>query len=128
MALLSLLDIPVPLAVGAVVALLVLHRLYYEMTTGARRRRMIRENGCEDVYVYPHRGIGGRLFGLDVIKEMVASGKEGRLHEASRLRNFSNGRKTLKFKILRQRSKSDQGRGRLVPRKQGSPVHSHRHH
>lgn len=64
---------------------------------------MIRENGCEPVYQYPHKGIGGKLLGLDVIKEMVKSGKEGRMHEATRLRNFSDGRKTLKVKVLRQR-------------------------
>lgn len=62
---------------------------------------MIRENGCKEAYKYPHKGILGKLYGLDVIQEMVESGKEGRMHEATRLRNFKNGIKTLKFKIIR---------------------------
>jgi len=96
-------DVSPPVVIVALVALFALVRIYHEMTTGARRRRMIRENGCEPVYHYPHKGVGGKLLGLDVIKEMVNSVKEGRMHETTRLRNFSNGRKTLKVKILRQR-------------------------
>ncbi|KAK6373919.1 hypothetical protein LTS17_007889 [Exophiala oligosperma] len=103
MAVLSVPNISLPVLIIAFVALFALHRIYFELTTGARRRRMIRENGCEPVYQYPHKGIGGKLLGLDVIKEMVKSGKEGRMHEATRLRNFSDGRKTLKVKVLRQR-------------------------
>lgn len=95
--------IPIPVVILALVAVYALHRLYYEMTTGARRRRLIRDNGCEDVYLYPHKGIMGKLYGVDVIREMVRSGKEGRMHEASRIRNWSNGRKTLKFNLAGRR-------------------------
>ncbi len=105
MAILPHFDVSLSLLVTALVALFALHRIYYEMTTGRRRRRMIRDNGCEEVWSYPHKGIGGKLLGLDVIREMIKSGKEGRLHEANRLRNFSGGRKTLTVKILRNRSK-----------------------
>ncbi len=105
MAVLSIPTIPIPVVLIALVALFALHRISYELTTGARRRRMIRENGCEPVSQYPHKGLGGKLLGLDVIKDMIQSGKEGRMHEATRARNFSNGRKTVKVKVLRTRSK-----------------------
>ncbi|KAK5308561.1 hypothetical protein LTR99_001537 [Exophiala xenobiotica] len=101
MAVLSIPTIPLPVVLIALVALFALNRIYYELTTGARRRRMIRENGCEPVCQYPHKGIGGKLLGLDVIRAMVQSVKEGRMHEATRARNFSNGRNTVKVKVLR---------------------------
>ncbi|KAK5458074.1 hypothetical protein LTS15_004153 [Exophiala xenobiotica] len=101
MAVVSIPTIPLPVVLIALVTLFALNRIYYELTTGARRRRMIRENGCEPVCQYPHKGIGGKLLGLDVIKAMVQSVKEGRMHEATRARNFSNGRNTVKVKVLR---------------------------
>lgn len=103
MAVLGLPEIPLPLVITGVVVLFALQRIYYELTTGARRRRMIRENGCEEVYSYPHKGIGGKLLGLDVIKDMTKAGKEGRFFEAMRFRNFGDGRKTIKIKLLRNR-------------------------
>ncbi|KAI1626903.1 cytochrome P450 [Exophiala viscosa] len=103
MAVLGLPTIPLPLVIVASVAVFALYKIYYELTTGARRRRMIRENGCQEVYAFPHKGIGGYLLGLDVIKEMIQSGKDGRMHEATRLRNFSNGRNTIRLKLMRFR-------------------------
>lgn len=103
MAVLGLPEIPLPLVIVAVVALFAIQRIYYELTTGARRRRMIRENGCEEIYTYPHKGIGGRLLGLDVIKDMTKAGKEGRFFEAMRFRNFKDGRNTIRIKLLRNK-------------------------
>lgn len=95
----SIPHIPIPVILLACVALFALQRIYYELTTGARRRRMIRDNGCREVYHYPHKGILGKLYGWDVVKEMVQSGKDGRMHEATRLRNFANGRYTVKLRF-----------------------------
>lgn len=101
MAAVSILHIPIPAILIAFVVVYALQRIYYELTTGARRRQMIKDNGCEEVVWYPHKGILGNLYGLDVIKDMIKSGKEGRLHEASRLRNFGDGKKTVKVKLAR---------------------------
>lgn len=81
-------------------ATFLLHRIYFELTTGARRRRLVAERGCKPTYQYPHKGILGRWLGLDVLKEFVQSGREGRMQEATRLRNFSNGIKTLQTRRL----------------------------
>ena len=94
---------PTFLAMAAVAAFL-LHRIYWELTTGARRRRVIRENGCEPGYKYPHEGLGGKLLGLDTMGEMIQSAKQGRMHEASRLRNFQDGVKTIRVQSLREES------------------------
>ncbi|OAL26002.1 hypothetical protein AYO20_10271 [Fonsecaea nubica] len=101
MAIMSIPHLPIPVLLIALVAVYALHRIYYELTTGARRRRMIRDNGCEEVVWYPHKGIMGKLYGVDVIKQMVQSGKEGRMNEATRLRNFSSGRNTLKLRMAK---------------------------
>lgn len=74
--------------------------IYFELTTGARRRRMIAEKGCEPPYKYPHKGLLGRWLGIDVLREFVRTGREGRMQEASRLRNFTNGIKTLQTRRL----------------------------
>jgi hypothetical protein len=85
-----------------VIAALLLKRIYYELTTGSRRRAMIRENGCKPVVWFEHQGIMGNLFGLDVMKALLGSAKRGSLHQESRLRNFS-GRNTVIFRILRNK-------------------------
>jgi hypothetical protein len=95
---------PTALALFAVV-LLVVRRLFWEMTVGARRRRLIREHGCEPMYRYPHKGIGGKLLGLDTMKEVISSAKEGRMNEANRLRNWQDGRTNLRIQSLRKESK-----------------------
>ncbi|KIX10328.1 uncharacterized protein Z518_01410 [Rhinocladiella mackenziei CBS 650.93] len=100
MATLSLPHFSIPVIILSLVVIFALRRIWYEMTTGARRHRMIRDHGCQPPYAYPHKGIMGKLWGLDVIKELVRSAKEGNMHEATRLRNWSGGRKTLTFKML----------------------------
>jgi hypothetical protein len=85
----------------AVIALLVLRRVHYELTTGARRRRMIKEHGCQPAWQYPHKGILGKTLGLDLIKEIIKGGKEERPNQATRERFFSNGRNTVQFRLLR---------------------------
>ena len=77
-----------------------LHYLYFQLTTGARRRRMIAERGCKPAYRFPHKGILGRLLGLDVVKELLRTGREGRMQEGTRLRNFANGIYTLQTRRL----------------------------
>jgi hypothetical protein len=85
----------------AVITLLVLKRVHYELTTGARRRRMIKEHGCQPAWQYPHKGILGKALGLDLIKEIVKAGKEERPNQAARERFFLNGRTTVQFHLLR---------------------------
>ena len=91
-----------PTAVAVLLVLLVVRRLMWELTTGARRRRMIREHGCQPAYWYPHKGIQGKLLGLDVLNEALSQHKEGRFAEGARLRNFVNtGVRTLWQRMLR---------------------------
>jgi hypothetical protein len=89
---------PVTLLSCFVVAAFVVKRLHYEVTTGSRRRAMIREHGCKPVVWYEHSGLLGRLFGLDLILAMLSSAKTGTLHQESRERNFK-GRNTLKVRV-----------------------------
>lgn len=77
------------------IVLFLLNRIYFELTTGAARRRMIAEYGCKPAHRYAHKGLLGRWFGLDVLKESIQSGREGRMFEANRLRNFNTGINTL---------------------------------
>src|SRR5450432_1180057 len=85
---------------GAVVALLLLKRVHYELTTGARRRRMIEEHGCQPVWQYPHQGILGKTLGLDLIKDIMKAGKEERPNQATAKRFYANGRNTVRFHLL----------------------------
>ena len=85
----------------AVVVLLVIKRLYYELTTGASRRRMIKEHGCQPVWQYPHQGVLGKTLGIDLIKDVMKAGKAERPNEATRERFFKNGRTTVQFRLLR---------------------------
>ncbi|KAK5944928.1 hypothetical protein PMZ80_002130 [Knufia obscura] len=79
-------SVPGILAVAAV--LLLIKRVYWELTVGANRRRLIKENGCKPVKKYAHKGVLGKLFGYDTMKQSFQAAKQGRLHEMSRLRNF----------------------------------------
>ena len=74
----------------APLALLFLNFLYIRIITYTNRRKLIQENGCEPTYKYPHKGVMGKLLGLDVMKDMLASAKEGNMHEANRMRNWAN--------------------------------------
>jgi hypothetical protein len=93
----------------AVIALVVLKRVHYELTTGARRRRMIKEHGCQPVWQYPHKGILGRTLGIDLIKDIVKAGKEERPNQATRERFYLNGRNTVKFHLLRSQCMAPPG-------------------
>ena len=86
----SLIDI-----IGYLIVVLAIRRVYYELTTGAARRAIIKEHGCEPVYHWPHRGILGKLLGLDVIREQIKDDKVGRTFEGNRQRLFMK-RHTLK--------------------------------
>lgn len=90
-----------PILLVAVVALLLLKRVHYELTTGARRRRMIQEHGCQPVWQYPHQGILGKTLGLDLIQSIIQAGKEERPSQATQARFFANGRSTVQFRLLR---------------------------
>ena len=95
----SIPHIPFSAILIAIVAFVVFRRVYFELTTGARRRQMIKQNGCEEAKWYPHKGIMGNLFGLDLVKDMIESGREGRLNEASRIRSWSDGKFTMKLRL-----------------------------
>lgn len=84
----------------AVVVLLALRRLYFELTTGAARRKMIRDHGCQPVWRYPHKGVLGNLLGLDMLQDIVASAKAGRMMERGRIRNFGSGHHTMQARVL----------------------------
>ena len=82
---LSLLDIIIYLIVFWAIK-----RIYFELTTGAARRAIIKEHGCKPVYHWQHQGILGRLFGLDLIREFTEDDRNGRTYEGARLRFFSD--------------------------------------
>ena len=90
----SVLDI-----VGYVVVFLALKRIYYELTTGAKRRAIIKEQDCKPVYHWPHRGILGKLLGLDIIRLQLGDFKEGRSFEGVRQRFFMD-RNTVQAKSM----------------------------
>lgn len=84
---------------AAVAALLIVKRLYWEVTIGASRRRLIKENGCQPVKKYPHKGILGKLFGYDTIKLNYYAAKTGHAQEIGRARNFST-QNTIQIRSL----------------------------
>lgn len=81
------------------VALLVLRWIYWQITVGVKRRRMIREYGCLPTRHYPHKGLLGKLFGYDTLKENLKWGAKGQLLEVNRKRNFADGN-TIKVRVL----------------------------
>lgn len=97
------LPLPLPLFLLAVVAFLVLKRVYYELTTGATRRRIIKEHGCQPVWQYPHQGILGKTLGIDLIRDIVKAGKEERSNQRTRERFFASGHNTVQFRLLRRK-------------------------
>jgi hypothetical protein len=92
---------PLQILLLSILALLVFRRAYYEFTIGASRRRMIKEHGCQPTYQYPHKGMLGKMLGIDLIREIMAAGKEERPNEATRQRFFMNGHNTVQFRLLR---------------------------
>lgn len=79
-----------PVIFGIIAACFVLKRIYWEVTVGANRRRLIKEHGCKPLYRYPHKGILGYFFGYDTMKENYVAFKRGDFNEVSRRRNFKN--------------------------------------
>jgi hypothetical protein len=90
----SLLDIALLLIVFSV-----LKRIYYELTTGAARRAIIKQHGCQPVYRYKHRGFFGKLLGVDVILDSMEDDKKGRAFDAARERFFRD-RNTVQVNSL----------------------------
>src|SRR5271163_3569307 len=111
-----------PFLLVALVAVFAMRRIHYELTTGARRRKMIRENGCQPVVHYQHQGILGKLFGVDVIHDLVSSARVGQMHQRTRIRNYSE-RSTIQFRMLFTECES-------IARfsEPSDDEHSHRHH
>lgn len=93
--------VSVPTLLAAVTILLILKRLYWELTVGSARRRMIKEHGCQPIKKYPHKGIFGKLFGYDTMSENVRAAKAGHFLETARLRNFK-GRRTVLMRVFRR--------------------------
>lgn len=75
--------------VGYLVVFFAIKRVYYELTIGAARRAIIKEHGCEPVYHWRHRGILGKLLGLDLILQQTEDDKLGRTFEGIRQRLFA---------------------------------------
>ena len=93
--------LPWPTVLAIVASLLIVKRLYWELTIGASRRKLIRDNGCLPVKKYAHKGILGKIWGFDVIKLSYHASKAGNNHETTRLRNFQD-KNTLQVRIFRR--------------------------
>jgi hypothetical protein len=74
-------------------------RIYYESTTGAARRAIIKGHGCKPVHHYRHQGILGKLLGLDIIRQQIKDDKDGRTFEGARDLLFKD-RNTIQIKSL----------------------------
>lgn len=86
---------PLVLIFGAF-ALLILNRIYYELSVGAARRKMIKEHGCLPANKLPHKD---PIFGLDMIMENARNFKQGKFLEAGRERALKYGY-TVQFNLL----------------------------
>jgi len=105
--------VPLQLIIGSVVVLLIAKRILYELTTGAKRRRMIRDNGCQPPFHYPHKGVLGKLLGIDTMREVLRTNKEGTMQSSSRIRNYvNNGVNTLQLTAVGRESKIPRASGR----------------
>jgi len=93
-------NVSLPGIFAAAAVLLLISRIYWELTTGAQRRRLIKENGCKPVKRYPHKGLSGKLFGYDTMKQNFQAAKQGRFHEMARNRNFSHQQHTIQIRNL----------------------------
>lgn len=97
----NLLRVPWAAVVAVAVALLIINKIYWELTVGASRRRMIKEHACQPVKKYPHKGIFGKLFGFDTMKQSIQAANEGRIHEMTRARNWGT-QNTIQLKNFRR--------------------------
>lgn len=89
--------------VWIVVLVVVARQIYWQLTIGVARRRLIRETGALPPRHYKHQGMLGRLFGYDLIKENIAYAKVGGLLDRQRERSFGD-QNTLEFNIMRNKS------------------------
>jgi hypothetical protein len=89
--------------IGYLVILLAAKRIYYELTTGAARRDIIKKHGCEPVYHWSHQGIFRKVLCLDVIQQQMKDAKMGRGCEASR-QMFFKERNTIQTTLMRTES------------------------
>lgn len=85
--------------VGCLVVFFTIKRIYYELTLGATRRAISKENGCKPVYHWRHEGVLGKFFGLDIIKQQLKDDKAGRTFEGVRQRFFKE-RNTVQIRSL----------------------------
>jgi hypothetical protein len=72
--------------------------IYRSLTVGARRRQLIRDHGCQKPYYYPHKGLDGKLFGWDMIRDVMKDLKARRFFPAMRARLYPEGRYTVMFR------------------------------
>ncbi len=91
-----------------VTVLFAIKHIYYELTTGAARRAIIKDNGCKPVYHWRHQGLLGKLLGLDIIQQQIKDDKAGRTFEGARQRFFKD-RNTVQTRSLGIESKSHFG-------------------
>jgi hypothetical protein len=73
--------------VGYLVVFLIIKRIYYELTSGAARRAIIKRHGCEPVHHWQHRAFG-KLFGLDLVQQQYKDDKAVRTCEEA-IQRFS---------------------------------------
>ncbi|MCJ1384487.1 hypothetical protein MMC17_007604 [Xylographa soralifera] len=77
----------------------VLYYIYWELTVGASRRRMIKEHGCKPVVIWPS---SDPLLGLDLFLSTRRALKEHRQLAKTRSRFAALGVNTFQIKILTQ--------------------------
>lgn len=79
------------LLAGAII-LYTIYYLHWQLTVGANRRRMIRENGCKPIKLHP--GLNSpteRVFGTVIVRESMKAFKEHRLLEQAYNRFHKHG-------------------------------------
>ena len=80
----------------ASISLLALYYVYWQLTTGASRRRLIKENGCKPVKRYPQTD---RIFGIDLFRRNARNIKDHIMLE-SNLARFKEIGNTFRLRIL----------------------------
>lgn len=86
---------PPSLLVWVVLAYL-LKRITFELTTGAKRRQIIRDNGCKAPWAWPRQN----FLGLGLMYTIIRDAKEQKFLERSRERFLKSGRNTYFTSIL----------------------------
>lgn len=86
-----------PFLLAGLAVFAIVKRLHWEFTVGASRRKLIKENGCQPVYEYPHKGLLGYFFGYDTMKENLLAFNQGYVNEAIRKRFATTKHKTFRL-------------------------------